>query len=165
MAADTYRYRVNALTMITASAFAGANLFIGASIGPYWLSLDPLEFVAGFASQFQAFLVTVMPLFILTLVGLALSARLDWQERALRRSWLTAIGAYTVISAITMGFHVPENLRLLAADYTSGEADLARTYWLLGHIPRVVLAFLIPIYAHKAIMDRESAHVVQERTV
>ena len=156
MAAATYRHCVNALAVIAASAFAGANLFIGASMGAYWLSLDALDFMIGFAPQFQVFLLTILPLFLLTFVGLVLSVRLDWQDRALRRPWLMAIGAYAVISLITIGFHIPENLRLLAQDYGAEEADAARLSWLLGHIPRVILAFCVAGYAFKAIKSHKN---------
>ncbi|MEM1363749.1 MAG: anthrone oxygenase family protein [Pseudomonadota bacterium] len=151
MTDDTYRYRVNALALIASAAFGGANMFIGTSMGVYWLSLDPLDFMNSFGSQFQRFLFTIMPLFLLMLVGIVLSARLDWQRQSVRRSWVVAIGLYVVLSLITVGFHMPENLRLIAAEYTSEQADAARSYWLLGHVPRVILGFLIPWYVFKAI--------------
>jgi hypothetical protein len=43
-----YRSRVNALAVITSAAFFGANAFIGLSMGVYWLSLPPADFVAQF---------------------------------------------------------------------------------------------------------------------
>ena len=45
-------------------------------------------------------------------------------------------------------------IRLLAVGYTSAEADAARTFWLLGHIPRVFLAFCIPWFVFRAITMR-----------
>lgn len=160
----TYRTRINALAVISASAFAGGNMFIGLSMGLYWLSLDPLDFVAGFGPQFLRFLATIMPLFLLTLVGLVLSLRLDWHAPDLRRIWWKAIAAYTVLSLITLGYHMPENLRLLAGTYSVQEADAARTYWLAGHIPRVVLAFCIPWFAFQAITLR-SRDIIPEQPV
>ncbi|MEM7076555.1 MAG: hypothetical protein AAGA28_12150 [Pseudomonadota bacterium] len=156
MTGDTYRHRVNALAIIAASAFAGANMFIGTSMGVYWLSLDPLDFVTRFGPQFQRFLLTIMPLFLLTLVGLVLSARLDWQHRPARRNWSVAIGLYIVLSLITLAFHMPENLRLLAGEYTAGQADAARAYWLWGHVPRIILGFLIPVYVFRALVSGAS---------
>lgn len=153
MSLDPYRYRVNALAVIASAAFAGATLFIGLSMGPYWLSLPPLDFVAAFAPQFQSFLFTIMPLFLLTLVGLILSARLDWRDPEIKRSWQMAIGFYAVLSLITLGFHMPENLRLLAAEYSAEEADAARTYWLSGHVARVIVAFGIPLFALRAVIQ------------
>lgn len=154
MTHDTYRHRVNALAIVASSAFAGGNLFIGLSMGAYWLSLDPIVFMQGFWPQFTNFLFTIMPLFLLTFVGLILSARLDWDQPKLKRLWLIAVGLYVVISLITLGYHMPENLRLRDAIYTSEEASAARQGWLLVHIPRIVLAFGIPLVALRAVFER-----------
>lgn len=154
MTKDLNRYRVNALAIIASSAFAGGNLFIGLSMGPLWLSLDPIDFMNGFGPQFMRFLLTIMPLFLLTLVGIVMSLRLDKDAPEVRRIWWRAIFAYIALSLITLGYHMPENLRLLAVGYTSAEADAARTFWLLGHIPRVFLAFCIPWFVFRAITMR-----------
>jgi hypothetical protein len=153
---DSYRRRVNALAIVASAAFFGGNLFIGLSMGGYWLSLDPLEFMHGFWGQFSAFLYTIMPLFLLTLVGLVLSARLDWQQPRLKRLWLMAIGLYAATSLITLAFHMPENLRLHAALYTVEDAAAARAYWLAGHVPRILLSLGIPLLALRAVVDRLS---------
>jgi hypothetical protein len=149
-----YRRRVNTLAVVASAAFAGGNLFIGLSMGAYWLSLEPLVFMNGFWGQFTNFLFTIMPLFLLTLVGLVLSARLDWNRPDLKRLWLIAIGLYVVTSLITIGVHMPENLRLRAAVYTAEQASAARTYWLVAHIPRMIFALGIPILAMRAILKR-----------
>lgn len=151
---EKYRFRLKAVTVIASSAFAGANLFIGLSMGVFWLSLAPLEFVNDFGPQFQRFLLTIMPLFLVTLAGLILSLRMDWDRSELRRNWLYALCAFVALSLITLGFHVPENLRLLSAAYSAENADAARNYWLLGHIPRVILAFCVPWFAFRSIMAR-----------
>lgn len=152
--AERYRRRVNAIAVVASAAFAGGNLFIGLSMGAYWLGLDPLVFMHGFRAQFSAFLYTIMPLFLLTLVGLVLSARLDRDRPPLRRLWLLAIGLYVATTLITLGFHMPENLRLLAATYSAEEAAAARAYWLAGHVLRILLAFGIPLLALRAVLDR-----------
>ena len=112
-----YRRLVNSIAIVASAAFAGGNLFIGLSMGAYWLGQDPLDFMHGFWTQFSVFLYTIMPLFLLTLLGLILSAHLDRDQPKLRRVWLIAIGLYVVISLITLGFHMPENLRLREAAY------------------------------------------------
>lgn len=76
MQSDSYRSRMNGLAVTTSAAFFGANLFIGLSIGTYWLTLPPVDFVAEFFPQFSNFLYTIMPLFLAMLVGLVFSARL-----------------------------------------------------------------------------------------
>jgi hypothetical protein len=155
---DPYRRNVNALAVVASAAFAGGNLFIGLSLGAYWMSLDPLVFMNGFWAQFTCFLYTIMPLFLLTLLGLILSARLDWDQPNLKRLWLIALGLYIATSLITLGFHMPENLRLRDALYTSEQAAEARLYWLMGHAPRVIFAMGIPLLALRAIVERNGSH-------
>ena len=151
---ETYRRRVNALAIVASAAFFGGNLFIGLSMGTHRLSLDPLVFMHGFWPQFTSFLYTIMPLFLLTLVGLIFSARLDWDQPRLKRLWLIAIALYVATSLITMAYHLPENLRLRAALYTSEEAAAALRYWLIGHVPRVLLSLGIPLLALRAVRAR-----------
>lgn len=152
---ESYRRRVNALAIVASAAFAGGNLFIGLSMGAYWMSLDPLLFMHGFWPQFTSFLYTIMPLFVLTLVGLILSARLDWHQPELKRLWGIGIALYVVTSLITLGFHMPENLRLRDALYTPEQASAARLYWLIGHVPRVLLSIGIPLLALRAVFERK----------
>jgi len=165
-----YRSRVNALAVITSAAFFGANAFIGLSMGVYWLTLLPADFVVQFFPQFSNFLYTIMPLFLAMLVGLILSARLDWQVATARRNWVIALWLYLMLSAITVFFHMPLNVRLAAAigspvgdalDFyksialvgpvTEENASTIRATWLLGHIPRVLLTLAIPVYALRAL--------------
>ncbi|MEM7426374.1 MAG: hypothetical protein AAF441_09775 [Pseudomonadota bacterium] len=150
---DAYRYRANATALVASGAFAGCNLFIGLSIGGFWLSLEPEEFKAVFGQQFPRFLLTIMPLYLLTLLGLVQSAWLDWQHQIIRRNWLIAIGLFAAITFITLGYHVPENLRLLSSGYSEGQAAASRPYWLIGHVPRIILAFGITIYALRAVVE------------
>lgn len=173
MTDQTYRNRVNALAIITCGAFGGANLFIGLSMGVYWLSLSPADFAAQFFVQFSNFLYTIMPLFLLMPVGLILSARLDWGVPALRRNWVIALWLYLGVSLITVFFHMPLNVRLAAAvgapladtlsfytaialvgPVTDENAGTIRTLWLLGHIPRIIITLALPIYALLAVLKR-----------
>ena len=169
MSSDPYRNRVNSLAIVTSAAFGGANLFIGASMGVYWLGLAPADFVAQFFPQFSNFLYTIVPLFLLMPVGLILSARLDWDVAPARRNWVIALWLYLAVTLITSFYHMPLNVRLAAAigspvgdalDFyksialtgpvTEENADTIRTLWLLGHIPRVLITLALPVYALRA---------------
>lgn len=173
MSSEPYRSRVNALAIITSAAFGGANLFIGASMGAYWLGLAPADFAAQFFPQFNNFLFTIMPLFILMLVGLILSARLDWGVPEAKRNWVIALWLYLAVSLITVFFHMPLNVRLagavgapmadtlsfytsiaLAGPVTDENAGTIRLIWLLGHIPRVLITLALPVYALRALAVR-----------
>lgn len=165
----SYRTRVNALAIIASAAFFGANAFIGLSMGAYWLSLPPADFVAQFFPQFSNFLYTIMPLFLAMLVGLILSARLDRDHAPARRNWIIALWIYLVLSLITILFHMPLNVRLAAAigsplgdalDFyksialvgpvTDENAATIRAVWLLGHIARVLTTIAIPVFVLRA---------------
>ena len=169
MPSDVYRSRVNALAVITSAAFFGANAFIGLSMGGYWLSLVPSEFVAQFFPQFSNFLFTIMPLFLLMPVGLILSARLDGHVARARLNWVIALWLYLAVLLITIFYHMPLNVRLAAAigspvgdalDFyksiamtgpvTDENAATIRGLWLLGHIPRVLITLAIPVYILRA---------------
>jgi hypothetical protein len=170
MPSDTYRSRLNGLAVITAAAFFGVNLFIGLSMGVYWLSLPPAEYVAQFFPQFSNFLYTIMPLFLLMPVGLILSARLDRHVAPARRSWVIALWLYLAVSLITIIYQMPLNVRLAAAigspvgdalDFyksialigpvTEENSATIRTLWLLGHVPRVLITLAIPVYVLRAL--------------
>ena len=169
MHADRYRARFNALAVITSAAFFGANAFIGLSMGVYWLTLAPTDFVTQFFAQFSNFLFTIMPLFLAMLLGLILSARLDWDVPEARRNWVIALWLYLAVSLITIFYHMPLNVRLAAAigspvgdalafydtialvgPVTDANAGTTRALWLLGHIPRVLITLAIPVYALRA---------------
>lgn len=169
MTSDPYRYRVNALAVVSSAAFFGANAFIGLSMGAFWLGLPATDFVAQFFPQFSNFLYTIMPLFLAMLVGLLLSARLDRDVPQARRNWRIALWLYLVLSLITVFYHMPLNVRLAAAvgspvgdalefykgfavvgPLTDENAASIRTAWLLGHIPRVLITLAIPVYALRA---------------
>lgn len=154
MQSNTTRQNVNSLAIIASAAFAGANLFIGLSIGPLWMAMDPLTWMEGFWGEFTRFSFTIIPLFLLTLIGLLLSARLDWGEPRLKRLWQIAIGLYVATTLITAIYHFPENLRLRDGLYTAAEAEAVRSLWLWLHVPRVVFAFGIPLVALRAVFER-----------
>ncbi|MBI1416777.1 MAG: hypothetical protein GC146_06080 [Limimaricola sp.] len=173
MSSNPYRSRINTLAVVTSAAFGGANLFIGLSMGAYWLRLAPDEFVAEFFPQFSNFLFTIMTLFVIMLVALVLSARLDRHETLARRNWLIALWLYLAVSLITVFYHMPLNMRLAAAvgspvadllgffqrialtgPVTADNAATIRAIWLLGHIPRVLITLAIPVYALRAMARR-----------
>lgn len=169
--ADT---RLAAFTIISSAAFAGGNLFIGLSMGGYWLSLSAEAFKMTFFGQWLFFLLTIMPLFLMTLYGLVRSSRRDADDPHLRAIWRRAIQCWIATFLITLLYHMPLNLRLGAATFspeeaaTSGlygvlsifgsvtpeNAAFTRAIWLIGHLARIALAIAIPILAIQAAFDR-----------
>lgn len=166
--------RLATFTILSSAAFAGGNLFIGLSMGGYWLSLEPTEFAKSFFGQWLFFLLTIMPLLLMTLYGLLRSSRSDAADPDLRALWRGAILCFGATCFITVVFHMPLNLRLGAATFspeqaaTSGlygllsifgrvtpeNAGFTRALWLIGHLPRIGLSIAIPILALRAANGR-----------
>lgn len=154
MTPATYRKIVNLVAVVHAAAFAGGGLLILLSYGIRWLGMDPLVWRAGFWDEFLNFAITIIPLNMITLVGLVLSARLDWQDRPVRRLWMRAIWLYVANTVFTLGYFIPQNILLIWDSYSAAEASFIRATWLGLHILRVAIAFAVPIYALLAVMKR-----------
>ncbi len=154
MTPDTYRKVVNITAVVASAAFAGGGLLILVSYGIRWLGTDPLVWRAGFWDEFLNFALTIIPLNLITLVGLVLSVRLDWQNLPVRRLWMWAVWLYVANTVFTLGYFIPQNILLIWDNYTAAEASTVRATWLALHVIRVVIAFAVPIYALLAIIKK-----------
>ncbi|MCB5199931.1 hypothetical protein LGQ03_11845 [Loktanella sp. TSTF-M6] len=154
MADETYRKTVNIVAIVASAAFAGGGLLILLSYGIRWLATDPLVWRAGFWDEFLNFAITIIPLNMITLVGLVLSVRLDWQDRPTRRVWMVAIWLYAANTLFTLGYFIPQNILLIRDSYTADAASQVRATWLVLHILRVIIAFALPVMACLAAIRR-----------
>jgi len=177
---STAETRLPAFTIISSAAFAGGNLFIGLSMGGYWLSLSPEAFMATFFGQWLFFLLTIMPLFLISIYGLLRSSQTDAKDPHLRAIWRRANLCWIATCLITLLFHMPLNLRLGAATFSPDEAAASGIYgvlsifgnvtpenaaftraiWLIGHVPRILLAIAIPVFAMRAAFGRRDQSVL-----
>ena len=94
---------------------------------------------------------------MITLVGLVLSARLDWHDRPVRRIWMIAIWLYVANTVFTLGYFIPQNILLIWDSYTAEQASQVRATWLGLHVLRVVIAIAVPVYAALAVIRRADA--------
>jgi hypothetical protein len=154
MTATPYRKSVNIIAIVASAAFAGGGFLILLSYGIRWLGTDPLVWRAGFWDEFMNFALTIIPLNMITLVGLVLSARLDWQDRAIRRTWLIAIWLYGANTVFTLGYFIPQNILLIWDSYTAAQASQVRATWLGLHVLRVIIAIAVPVFALLAVIRR-----------
>ena len=157
MTDTTYRRTVNIIAIVASAAFAGGGLLILVSYGIRWLGTDPLVWRAGFWDEFLNFALTIIPLNLITLAGLVLSARLDWQDRPIRRTWMIAIWLYVANTLFTLGYFIPQNILLIWDSYTAEQASSIRATWLGLHVLRVVIASAVPVYAILAVIRRAEA--------
>ncbi|HAW48298.1 MAG TPA: hypothetical protein DCX34_13860 [Roseovarius sp.] len=154
MTPDTYRKTVNITAIIASAAFAGGGLLILLSYGIRWLGTNPLVWRAAFWDEFLNFAITIIPLNMITLVGLVLSVWLDWQDRPIRRIWMIAIGLYVANTVFTLGYFIPQNIFLISDGYTAEQASVVRATWLSLHVLRVGIATAVPAYAILAVISR-----------
>lgn len=154
MTGKTYRTVVNAVAIVASAGFAGGGLLILVSYGIRWLGTEPLVWRAGFWDEFLNFAITIIPLNMITLVGLVLSVRLDWQDRPIRRTWMIAIWLYVANTVFTLGYFIPQNILLIWDSYTAEQASSIRATWLGLHVLRVIIAIAVPVYAFLAVIRR-----------
>ena len=57
----------------------------------------------GFWGEFRNFALTIIPLNLITLIGLGLSVQLDRQDRPVRRLWMWAVWLYAANTVFTLG--------------------------------------------------------------
>lgn len=147
MTSETYRKTVNAIAVVASAAFAGGGLLILVSYGVRWLGTDPLAWRAGFWAEFLNFAITIVPVNMITLAGLVLSVRLDWQDPPVKRLWMRAIWLYVANTIFTLGYFIPQNILLIWDSYSPAEASGIRATWLGLHGLRVAIALAVPVYA------------------
>jgi hypothetical protein len=152
MTRATYRKTVNITAVVASAAFAGGGLLILVSYGIRWLGTDPLVWRAGFWDDFLNFALTIIPVNVITLVGLVLSARLDWRSRPVRRVWMWAVWLYVANTLFTLGYFIPQNILLIWDNYTAAEASNVRAKWLGLQVIRVAIALAVPVFALLAIL-------------
>ena len=155
MKPDSYRKTVDITAVVASAAFAGGGLLILVSYGLRWLATDPLVWRAGFWDEFLNFALTIIPLNLITLIGLVLSVRLDWENLPVRRLWMWAVWLYGANTLFTLGYFIPQNILLIWDTYTSAEASNVRATWLGLHVIRVAIAVAVPVFAMRAILKRQ----------
>lgn len=154
MTPDTYRKTVNILAVVASAAFAGGGLLILISYGVRWLGMDPLVWRAAFWDEFTNFGLTIIPLNLIILLGLVLSARLDWHDRPIRKLWMRPVWLLVINTVITSVYFIPQNIQLMSDSYTTAEAARIRATWLGLHVVRVAIAFAVPVFAVLAVLKR-----------
>lgn len=152
MKPDSYRKTVNIMAVMASAAFASGGLLILVSYGVRWLGTDPLVWRAGFWDEFLNFALTIIPLNLITLIGLVLSARLDWENLSIRRLWMWAVWLYGANTVFTPGYFIPQNILLIWDNYTAAEASTVRATWIGLHIIRVAIALAVPVFALLAVL-------------
>ena len=141
----TPRVIFNALAISGSAMFAGVMLAIGVTLGGYWKSLPPEDFLNWF-SQNNHFIMRAIPLAVIpTLVGLAGSLWLGWSDRKARTLWLAASGCVVAVFIMTIGYYVPTNADFAARSVPPEQVPGKLDTWLLLHNLRIALAAIASV--------------------
>lgn len=137
-------------TALMIGLLAGAMLFIGVALVPFWQGLPPAEFRAWFALHSTRIGALMFPLGIAAVIA-SLGALIRDRSGPKRWSYLVAFAGALAVVIVTVAFNEPANIRFAAPGGLS-DADtialLAR--WKVWHWIRVtfgVIAFAASLKA------------------
>jgi uncharacterized membrane protein len=134
------QFAFNILGVSGSAMFAGAMLTIGVTLGGYWKSLPPSEFLDWFGQNVR-FIMRVIPFVLVpALVGLGGSLWLGWAEANARLLWSAAIACILAVLALTIVWFVPANAAFASKSIPLDQAPARLNAWLIVHSVRIALA-------------------------
>lgn len=134
------RLLLNILAISGSAMFAGVMLTIAVTLGGYWKSLPPSDFLDWF-SQNGEFIMRTIPLVVApTLIGLAGSLWLGWSESEARALWIGAIMCIATVLILTAAWFLPTNAQFAAKLIPLDEVPARLDTWLMIHNVRIALA-------------------------
>lgn len=135
----------NILAVCGAAVFTGVMLNIGLTLGAYWRSLPPAEFLEWF-SRNGHFVGRTIPLYLApTILGMAGSFWLEWSDSHQRHLWGTALICILALLVITAIYHLPMNSQFAAKAVSPDQVPAALTMWLRLHAVRVALGLIASV--------------------
>lgn len=138
------------ITLVASGMFAGVMLFIGITLGSFWQSLAPQQFLDWFATN-NVLITSTIPLVAMpTLLGAVICTALFRQQPS-RRWWVAALLSWIVVAVLTFGFFVPTNTAFAAK--TLPVIDVADTLslWLQIHWLRIAFGVAGTAFAYLAV--------------
>lgn len=134
------RWLFNILAVSGSAMFAGAMLVIGVTLGGYWKSLPPSDFLDWFALN-NRFIMQAIPLVVIpALLGLIGSLWLGWSQAKMRALWIGALLCIAVVLALTIAWFVPTNAQFAAKSIAVDQVPARLNSWLMIHYARIALA-------------------------
>lgn len=138
------------ITIVASGMFAGVMLFIGITLGGFWKSLAPQQFLDWFATN-NMFITSTIPLVAMpTLLGAALCAILFWRLPT-RRWWVAALLSWIVVAVLTIGFFVPTNTAFAAKALPVSDVADTLSLWLQIHWVRIAFGIAGTAFAYLAV--------------
>jgi uncharacterized membrane protein len=135
----TARLILNMLAVIGMASFTGAMLTIGLTLGAYWKSLPPGEFLDWFATNSHLVGRTIPIFAVPAVVGLVGSLWLGWTIPSQRYLWLAALVCTIGLFAVTAIHHLPANAAFAAKTVAHDRVAAMLDTWLALHWVRISL--------------------------
>ncbi len=128
-----------------AGLFTGVMLTIGLTLGFYWKSLPPLEFLNWFKENSHLIARTIPVVVLPTLIGLVGSIWLSWDSQAVRYLWVASFLCIIGVLLITVSYHLPTNAGFIAGTIKTEDVPSLLNMWLLLHSLRIVLGLFATV--------------------
>ncbi|NTJ66648.1 DUF1772 domain-containing protein [Agrobacterium rhizogenes] len=145
------RLLFNILAISGSAMFAGVMLTIAVTLGGYWKSLPPSEFLDWFGQNGE-FIVRSIPLVVApTLIGLAGSLWLGWSENGARALWIGSTVCIAAVLILTAAWFLPTNAQFAAKLVPLDEVPARLDTWLMIHNVRIALATIASVLGIVAI--------------
>lgn len=130
---------VNIVAVSTTAAFCGVMICIGVTLGGYWQSLPPEDFLTWFQAN-NGFVARSVPLTVApALVGLIASVSMAWGNSE-SWLWLGSTLCLTAVLILTVTYFVPSNTAFASGDIHAREVPYRLRQWLLVHGVRILVA-------------------------
>ncbi|WP_127114752.1 anthrone oxygenase family protein [Shimia sediminis] len=138
------------VTIVASGMFAGVMLFIGITLGGFYQSLPPQQFLNWFATN-NGFIQDTIPLVSMpALLGTILCTVLFWRRPA-RKWWVATLSCWLGVAVLTFGFFVPTNSAFAAGNMPIADAPETLALWLQIHWIRFVLGMVATAFAYMAV--------------
>ena len=135
------------VAIIAIAAFAGNMINIGMSYARYWQSIEPIAFMQDFKVKFPLLLAPTAATLLPALMATLLSVIFNWNNPATRSLWLISLVGLLLTIAITLIYHLPNNLAFMGLKYSAAKATSRLQVWVLLHWVRVVVAIAAAVFA------------------
>jgi hypothetical protein len=143
------KQKISIIAIIGIGAFVGNMLNIGLSHAMYWRSLEPIDFMQFFASDFPLLLLPTALTLLPAWVGSLFVFLSSDKKSESRKYWKMAFWGLTLTIIQTSVYHLPMNLDFMALKYDAITATTKLNTWIISHWIRIIIAIVSGIYAIK----------------
>lgn len=141
---------LNILTICGAAGFAGVMLCIGITLGSYWRSLPPADFLDWFASNNQFVAKSIPLIFVPTLIGVIGSTLMARGDQSFML-WVLSCLCIIIVAALTFAYFVPTNTLFASGTMDVAVVPVKLNQWITIHYFRIGFSMVAAILGCLAI--------------